>query len=47
MRKTIYIRDDDAALWGRAEAFARSRRLSISALVLLAIEHYLNTQAGR
>lgn len=39
--KTIYVRQDDEGLWDRAVAFARSRRLTMSALVLLAIEEYL------
>jgi hypothetical protein len=47
MRKTIYITDRDASLWQRAEAFARVRRLSMSALILLAIEDYLSRNEGQ
>ena|SRR6266540_1080772 len=41
MRKTIYVKDADAALWARAEAFAKARRLPMSSLILLAVEEYL------
>lgn len=42
--KAVYVRDDDAELWERAEAFARERRLNMSALVLLALERYLSDE---
>jgi hypothetical protein len=38
---SVYVREDDLPLWERAERFARSRRLAISALVLTALEAYL------
>lgn len=39
--KTVYVREDDAALWDRAERFAKARRLSMSALIMTALEQYL------
>jgi hypothetical protein len=39
--KTIYVRADDAALWERAEAYAAARRLSMSALIMTALEQFL------
>jgi hypothetical protein len=41
---SVYVRDEDADLWAQAEQYARMRRLSMSALVLTALEQYL---AGR
>jgi hypothetical protein len=38
---SVYIRDDDAELWARAEAYAKARRLPMSALVMTALEAYL------
>jgi hypothetical protein len=40
--KAIYIRDDDADLWARAETYAKARRLPMSALVMNALERYLD-----
>lgn len=42
--KAVYVKDDDAELWERAEAFAKARRLNMSALVLLALERYIQEQ---
>lgn len=39
--KAIYVRDDDADLWERAERYAKARRLPMSALVMNALERYL------
>jgi len=44
--KAIYVREEDMELWERAEAFARSRRLNTSALVLLALERYLEDEGA-
>lgn len=40
-RKSIYVREEDAELWARAEAYARARRLPMSALIMSALEAYL------
>lgn len=37
MAKAVYVRDDDVELWERAEAYAKARRLTMSALVLTAL----------
>ena len=39
--KTIYVREDDVSLWERAVAFARARRMTVSALIMTALEEYL------
>jgi hypothetical protein len=39
--KAIYVRDRDAELWERAEAYAAARRLPMSSLVMNALEAYL------
>ena len=39
--KAVYVRDADTELWARAEAYARSHRLTMSALVLTALERLL------
>jgi hypothetical protein len=44
-KKTIYVRVEDQDLWQRAEAYAKAGRLSMSALIMTALEKYLN-QAG-
>ena len=41
MAKAVYVRDADTELWARAEAYARSQRLTMSALVLTALERLL------
>jgi len=39
--KTLYIRDDDAPLWERAELFAKQSRQSLSQLVMAALDRHL------
>jgi hypothetical protein len=39
--KAVYVRDDDAELWARAETYAKARRLPMSALIMNALEAYL------
>lgn len=38
---SVYVRAEDRPLWERAEEHARKRRLSMSALVMTALEEYL------
>jgi hypothetical protein len=45
--KTIYVREADADVWQKAEQYARARRLSMSALVLTALEAYLGEDEAR
>ncbi|WP_165367763.1 hypothetical protein [Phytoactinopolyspora endophytica] len=40
--KAVYVKDDDVRLWERAEQYAKARRLTMSALVLTALEAYLD-----
>ena len=37
----MYVRDEDLAVWERAESYAKVRRLPMSALVMTALERYL------
>lgn len=39
--RAIYVRDEDTELWARAEAYARSHRMTMSGLVLTALERLL------
>lgn len=41
---SVYVRDDDVELWERAEAYARARRLPMSALIMNALQAYLDQQ---
>ena len=41
---SVYVRDADSELWARAERYARRRRLPMSALVMAALEAYLDDQ---
>jgi hypothetical protein len=41
LSKAVYVRDEDVALWARAERYARARRMPVSGLVMLALESYL------
>lgn len=41
MAKAVYVRDSETELWERAEEYARARRLTMSALILTALEAYL------
>jgi hypothetical protein len=45
LAKSLYVRDEDLDLWEQAERYARTRRLSMSALVMTALERYLD-EAG-
>jgi hypothetical protein len=45
MHKAVYVRDEDVALWERAERYAKARRMPISGLVLAALEAYLADEA--
>lgn len=38
---SVYIRAEDMAVWQHAERHAKARRLTMSALVLTALERYL------
>jgi hypothetical protein len=40
-QKGIYVRQDDIELWQRAERFAKARRLTMSALIMTALDEYL------
>lgn len=40
-RKTIYVREADDDIWRRAVAYAQARRLTMSALIMTALERYL------
>ena len=44
--KTIYVRQDDMRVWQRAGAYAKERRLSMSALIMTALEAYLEAEEG-
>jgi hypothetical protein len=41
---SVYVRDEDLEVWERAERYARARRLPMSALVMTALERYLETE---
>jgi hypothetical protein len=41
--KTLYVRDEDTAVWDRAEEAAEKARQSVSQLVATALRHYLPT----
>jgi hypothetical protein len=40
-RKTIYVRESDDGLWRRAVTYARAHRITMSALIMTALERYL------
>jgi hypothetical protein len=45
-QKAVYVQDGpDAELWDRAVEYARERRMSISGLVLLALQEKLEREA--
>ena len=44
--KVIYVRREDAELWEWAVAFARSRRMPVSGLVMTALEEYRRKVEG-
>lgn len=41
MQKGIYVKDADLELWDRAEVYAKERRITMSALIMNALERYL------
>jgi hypothetical protein len=45
-RKTIYVRVEDQDLWDRAEQYANARRLTMSALIMTALEKFLDDHGG-
>lgn len=46
-KKTVYVRSEDAALWERAEAYARARRMPMSGLIMTALQAYLDGQGSK
>lgn len=44
-KKTVYVREEDARLWARAESYARARRMPMSGLLMAALEEYLARHA--
>ena len=46
MAKAVYVRNEETELWERAERYAKARRLTMSALVLTALEAYLADDDG-
>jgi hypothetical protein len=44
--KVIYVREDDAELWEWAVAYARSKRMPVSGLVMNALEAYREQVEG-
>jgi hypothetical protein len=42
MAKAVYVKDAELELWQRAEAYAQERRLSMSALIMTALEQLLD-----
>lgn len=42
MHKAVYVRDEDVELWERAERYARARRMPVSALIMNALQAYLD-----
>jgi hypothetical protein len=43
--KMIWVREDDLDLFERAEEFARQRRWSLSTLIAVALQHYMEDQS--
>lgn len=41
---SVYVRNEDLAVWDRAERYAKARRLSMSALIMTALEKYLDAE---
>ena len=44
MQKAVYVRAEELELWRRAEVYARERRMTVSGLVMAALERYLSTE---
>lgn len=42
---SVYVRDSDMPLWGRAERYARAHRMPVSGPIMAALERYLAEQA--
>lgn len=40
--RAVYVRDEDESLWQRAVAYAKRNRMTISGLILLALERFLD-----
>jgi hypothetical protein len=38
---SVYVRDEDADVWARAERYAKARRMPVSGLIIAALEAYL------
>jgi hypothetical protein len=45
--RTIYVRPGDEALFEAAEMYAERNRLSLSALIAVALEEYLGRERAR
>lgn len=43
--RTIFVRDEDMELWERATQFASAHRWSMSALIMTALEAYIEQGA--
>lgn len=43
---SVYIRESDAEVWQRAERYAKARRIPMSALVMTALERFLEKQGN-
>ncbi|GAA5111336.1 hypothetical protein [Haloechinothrix salitolerans] len=41
VHKSLYVRDEEIALWQRAEQYAKAHRMPVSGLVMAALEAYL------
>jgi hypothetical protein len=41
---SVYVRDEEIPLWERAEGHARKHRMAMSALVMAALERYLDDE---
>jgi hypothetical protein len=47
IQRSVYIRAEDVPVWQRAQDYARQRRLTMSALIITALERYLQDQQQR
>jgi predicted RNA-binding protein YlxR (DUF448 family) len=45
-QRGIYVRGSDVELWQRAEQFAKSRRLTMSATIMMALERLLDQEGS-
>ncbi len=46
MNRNIYVREADRELWERAENYAKARRLTMSALIMNALDEYLRNESS-